>query len=1210
MNRGKKERRKSGRQLWKEAIAYVFQKVLHSASKPLLPIEDLPMTEKFFHDNSSLFVDLTLDEFCQVFRIFLRERLGERACPSIHRLTEWFREIDADCSNGVSWEEFSSFNISVATSTESENVRARELVEDPIFKNRSAINEHHGPIAHIDSNPNSPYVVTGADDGLIKVWDARDSSFVHSINNSQYTSSHPQVRAGATVPIYPIVDVRFDSRGAGCFVAATDKSLHVYDGCTFELLRKYIGVQQSTLSEVTSSKNSLGCKAISEIHDKFKLAHDVDPTILLNFRDCPTAMDVAAPGSGKELLLFGTDRGAILLYPSMRSVHIPDISPLCVYQPHNDTIPKIRYLSRIDSIATCSWDLGLQLLDVETGVAKMKFEGIAKRIPASRAGHPSSGDSSDDDGPSLGHTKIVLDFAYDNVQSLIASASMERHVLLWSATYNRPLCSLNGHCAPLKGVAFADDDRLLFSVDQSGLVLTWDLRTNRVLQTVTGGKDEDDCEKSALPATSNQLMSVLHYDSSRSKLYCGNVAVKAWTMRRELGGFPASHIGHVDSITGFSIVTETSSIISTDRYNTMRWNALRGRRRCMWSNGAVELAAAGVDGTGRRLVCVGEDGSVSYQNAASGLVLRTTSSFASHFTGPPFCVLTKKAYVAIVTPNEVVVFHEESVSSLRPAPIQVIQPPRDSFFTSAVMPLSGCLILGTSGGALLVYPLSREASLCSSFSVHPRVLKTRQSRSRQSRSRVSFTNSTPGERDGRRAPNEETAKIPSSSAVEDICHLPHCGLLATVTGEGRIYFWDSCASVLKATFLTNLKPEECILCLQTCDVQHSVASVATKKKRSLLLSSCDWGFVYVRDASSLPLESAPLADFASLSLPLLSIFRAHNEPVTQLAPMPGLNVVVTLSVYDSMIKLFTLSGEYIGYLGQEEDWNIKDPRTFGRNSRALPLDDGLTCPRPTTVNPGRRGSTPYDVSAPYRPGDSSFLTLQPRLDREGGDPFISVNEDQANDESFATRRIVSLSCGGDSPSSPVGKGSGLLKASLSAKKRFTPAEAQVALGGDSRVRRLASLSRIPDPCEPDCQLLLPLTKKEAPRRISTLMPRSQSTGPGLPRALDPIERLSRSHSALGVCDDITPVRMSGISLLHQVVSVERSMLCNKIPMGDLTENIVALNRLARESRQGVVTKDWSSRAAALLPLQDVPQPTGLAPSPAPFKVVHRHKRQL
>ena len=1200
----KKERKKSGRQLWDEAISFVVHKVLHCGSKPLLPIEDLPITEKFFHRCSGEYVDLSLPVFTKIFVDYFRQRLGRNACPSTGRITEWFREIDADCSNGVSWEEFSSFNISTATTQDSENVRAREVLEDPGVKSRSHANEHHFPISHLDANASSPFVVSSADDGMVKLWNAADGSFAYSINNNLVAASHPRIRAGASSPVHPIVDVRFDARGGGCFVTSTDKSVHVYDGSTFELVRKYVGTQVATPDSSGEWRNTLGSKSVLDASDKFKLAHDVEATLLLDFRDCPTTMDVAAPSSGREVLLFGTDCGEIMIFPSMRNVHIPDISPACRYHPHTENISKLRYLARIDSIATASWDSNVLLLDVETGQTKMRYQGHKVK---SSTGHNNSSfrqpinDGDDDDADCLGHSKIVLDFAYDSVQNLIASAGMDRSVLLWSTTYNHALCALQGHSAPLRAVSFAEDDRLLFSMDQAGVVLSWDLRMNRVLQTVgceLANEDELDTTLS-----DNKRMSAFVYDASRSKLFCGNVSVKSWTMRRALGGFPASHIGHVDNIIAFSIVSETSSIISTDRQSTMRWNALRGSRRCMWTTEAkdVELAAVATDSTGRKLIAVDEDGTVMFQNAANGLVLRS-ADMSRYITATPFRVLTKKGgCIVIVTPNEALVFTEDSLNSLSNCPPQVVQAPRDSCFTAAALPPVGGVVLGTSTGALLSFMVSRDP-VPIIVVMHPRVLKTRQSRSRQSRTRVSFPAHIIDSRSGRRKTqskgvSEEPAPrmtLPTSSAVEDICFLPYCELLATCTGDGHIYFWDSSASVLKATYTTNLKPEECLLCLSTCEVHADIATIASAsagRRRSLLISSCDWGFVYVRDATSLPNQGSALAEFTFLNMPLLHVFRAHGDPVTQLAPFPKYNVIVTLSAYDSMIKLFSLDGKLVGYLGQEEAWHLKDQRTFGRNTRAVPLDDGVAPPRPSTVNARPLLTTP-DSGITSFCGEPTFLTgSKLQLDQ-----FVSVLEDaeqrRTSEETFS-RRVVSLSNGGlfDDCSSPVAKGSGLLRASLSQKKRFTPAEAQNHLGLNGRIRRLASLGTIPDPRAPDCELLVPVQlKKEGPRRLSTLPQRSQSTDPrpSYRRVLDPIQSsLSRSLS----------LRQSSIGLLHQAVTVEQELFSKKLVKGDLTDNLIVRNKLMRDNGCENFANEWSTRASALLAIHDVPASTLLSGSP-------------
>jgi hypothetical protein len=166
-----------------------------------------------------------------------------------------------------------------------------------------------------------------------------------------------------------------------------------------------------------------------------------------------------------------------------------------------------------------------------------------------------------------------------------------------------------------------------------------------------------------------------------------------------------------------------------------------------------------------------------------------------------------------------------------------------------------------------------------------------------------------------------------------------------------------------------------------------------------------------------------------------------------------------------------------------------------------------------------------------------------------------------------------------------------LKAALSIKKRFTPAEAQVQLGGESRVRRLASLGHIPDLSLPDCELLVPVVKKEL-RRLSTFPNRSQSTEPqDVGGASGPPVARSQSVNA---GEFPVPVRQSMVGRLFEE-SLEKQRFVRKTIDVDLTENLVVRNRLARESGQRTLVRDWSLRAAQLLRIQNVEEPAGARP---------------
>ncbi|RPA86372.1 WD40 repeat-like protein [Ascobolus immersus RN42] len=89
-----------------------------------------------------------------------------------------------------------------------------------------------------------------------------------------------------------------------------------------------------------------------------------------------------------------------------------------------------------------------------------------------------------------GHQKLVNHVSFSPDGLLIASASFDNLVKLWSAHDGKFIASLRGHVAPVYQCAFSADSRLLVSSSKDTTLKVWDVKTGKLHKDLPGHQDE------------------------------------------------------------------------------------------------------------------------------------------------------------------------------------------------------------------------------------------------------------------------------------------------------------------------------------------------------------------------------------------------------------------------------------------------------------------------------------------------------------------------------------------------------------------------------------------------------------------------------------------------------------------------------------------------------------------------------------------------
>jgi WD40 repeat protein len=337
----------------------------------------------------------------------------------------------------------------------------------------------------------------------------------------------------------------------------------------------------------------------------------------------PTSFDVVQRSSfgAKPVLFCGLRGGAIQTYglgrlaPEDRA--LPPMGLLCdgYYDAHSDWVSRLRYISALESIVTCSWDGTLQVrpadrLDDAPTV-------LGPRLPGQVAANSATWNSL-----ANGHARRVLTFDYHESLKMIASCAPERDALVWSPYISRPLAKLESPKGRLVDVHFCQSETHLVTLSDDHMVRLWDLRTYRCVTTLNLKKH---ATQRAFTNDEGLPFQSISYDEGLEAIVSTAKQPLVWNVESN-EDLDRQYTGHRRPVLALTYASQFGQLISVDGNTVIVWDVVKGATVMRWDVPVAEGAAivdATVDRKERRLLVALNTGEVHVYNYINAFALKT-----------------------------------------------------------------------------------------------------------------------------------------------------------------------------------------------------------------------------------------------------------------------------------------------------------------------------------------------------------------------------------------------------------------------------------------------------------------------------------------------------------------------------------------------------------------------------------------------------------
>lgn len=449
---------------------------------------------------------------------------------------------------------------------------------------------HYGPVLSITHNKTGTLLLTGGDDGTIRVWNLNDNSLVRTLlsknkkltslsvspDNTKLVSTGPgsesfvevwDINSGSLIktlsrPSISLKTVTFSRDGKK--IASCLNGIYIWDLNSGSLIRSFTDKYSESVVFSTDglkiiSGDSLGNVEFSNIttgaSDKTFAAHQSKVTAIAL---SPDGTRLATGSHDKRLNIW--DINGTLINP---------------FIGHYNDVVSLDFSTDGTKLASCAYDKTVRIWGLFPGNLLHTFHDnteIVNSVSLSPDGSKMVAGSNDatimffdvssDEYPTpwsfMGHTAKVASIAFSPDGNNLITGGYDNKVKLWDATFGILLKNFSGQISPIIAAAFTSDGTKIISAGADSRVKVWNATTSASVSTVSG---------------QDTTITSIAFSPDRSQFACAGNDNLIKLRDAKNGSLIKSFTGHLDTIKSIAFSPNGILLASASVDKTIKlWN--------------------------------------------------------------------------------------------------------------------------------------------------------------------------------------------------------------------------------------------------------------------------------------------------------------------------------------------------------------------------------------------------------------------------------------------------------------------------------------------------------------------------------------------------------------------------------------------------------------------------------------------------------------